>query len=236
MPPGPTLLAGLGILAFYLLTERLGMVPARFEALQHLPLFAVVFQIVDKGPAFVFGAFIYHTIRQLALVNTINSNYVRIDLFNLGPSRAFSKLTASTAVGRVIGMVGWMSLNPDLLADPMSLGFAGLFTAMAVGVFVWPLWGGHRLMQAEKERALHDIALHFEAAFEALEVRIREGDHAAVAMLNGTIASLDIRHRRIRDIPTWPWRPEMARIVLTAIALPLMLMVIQFFVLRALNQ
>ena len=44
------------------------------------------------------------SIRQLRLVNVINSNYVRISLFHLGPLQAFSKLTASTAVGLVIGV------------------------------------------------------------------------------------------------------------------------------------
>ena len=96
MPVRAPLIAGLVTLAFLLFTELLGLAPARFAALEQLPAFAIVFQIIDKAPAFFFGAFFYHTIRQLRLVNTINSNYTRISLFNLGPLQAFSKLTAST--------------------------------------------------------------------------------------------------------------------------------------------
>ena len=54
--------------------------------------------------------------------------------------------------------------------------------------------------------------------------------------MNRTITSLEFQYRRIRDIPTWPWRAETARLVLTAIAIPLVLMVLQYFVLQALNR
>jgi hypothetical protein len=236
MPGRQTLIAGLATLVPYVLMELLWIAPARFAPLEQLPTFAIVFQIVDKAPAFVFGGFFYHTIRQLRLVNTINSNYTRISLFNLGPLQAFSKLTASTAAGLVFGVLGWMSLNPDLLADAVSLGFASSYTILATATFVWPLWGVHRLMEAEKARALREIDERFEAVFAKFNQHLHDNDYAATERLNGTIASLEIQHGRIRAIPTWPWSPETARIALTAIALPLTLMILQFFVLQALNR
>jgi hypothetical protein len=236
MPSRAPLIVGLAILVFLILTERLGIAPLRFAALEQLPIFAVVFHIIDKSPAFVFGAFFYHTVRQLGLVNTINSNYIRLSLFNLGPLQAFSKLTATTAVGLVVGFLGWMLINPDLLADPLSLAFAGSYTILAVAIFVWPLWGVHRLMEMEKARALHEIDLRFETVFASFNQLVYDDDYAATERLNGTIASLEIQYRRISAIPTWPWRPELARIALTAIALPLILMILQFFVLQALDR
>jgi hypothetical protein len=83
MPSGPALIVGLGLLVFYVLMERLWGAPVRFAALEQLPVFAIVFHIIDKAPAFLFGPFFYHTYRQLRLVHTINSNYIRINLFNL---------------------------------------------------------------------------------------------------------------------------------------------------------
>ena len=112
MPSRPPLIAGLTLVVFLILTERLGVEPTRYAALDDLPVFAIVYHVIDKSTAFAFGPFIYHTVRQLRLVNTINSNYVRISLFNLGPLQAFSKLTASTAVGLVVGMYGWMLIFP----------------------------------------------------------------------------------------------------------------------------
>ncbi|NIM93760.1 MAG: hypothetical protein GTO18_08630, partial [Anaerolineales bacterium] len=183
MPSRPTLIAALATLVFLILTERLWIVPIRFAALEQLPIFAIVFHIIDKSPALVFGAFIYHTIRQLRLVNTINANYLRVSLFDLGPLQAFSKLTASTAVGLVVGIYGWMLINPELLADPMSLGFAVLFTILAIAVFVWPLWGVHRLMEIEKARALREIDRRFEAVFSEFNQFVHDDDYAATERL-----------------------------------------------------
>ncbi len=129
-----------------------------------------------------------------------------------------------------------MLINPELLADPVLLGFAAVLTLLSVSVFVWPLWSVHRLMELEKARALQEIDLRFEAVFNKLDQSLQADDYAATTTLNGTIASLEIQHRRIDGIPTWPWSPETARIALTAIALPLILMILQFFVLQVLEQ
>jgi hypothetical protein len=233
MPSGATLIAGLTMLVFAILMERLWIAPVRFATLEQLPIFVIVFQIIDKIPAFLLGALFYHTVRQLRLVNTINSNYIRISLFNLGPSQAFSKLTASTAVGLMAGIYGWMLINPDLLADPISLGFVGALTILAVAVFVWPLWGVHRLVEMEKSRALREIDYRFEAIFAKFDQHLQDDDYAETERLNGTIASLEIKHKRIGEIPTWPWRPETARFALTAIALPLIMTIFQLLTVQA---
>ena len=233
MPSRPTLVAGLIALVPIILLERLWIAPARFAALEQLPIFAIAFHIFDKSPAFVFGAFFYHTVRQLGLVNTILSKHIRISLFNLGPLQGFSKLTASTAVGLVVGSYGWMLINPDLLADPISLGFAGVLTVSAVAAFVWPLWGVHRRVEMEKARALREMDRRFEAISAKFVQRLDDKDYAEIDRLNGTIASLELMRKRIDDMPTWPWRPETARFALTAIALPLILTILQLLAVRA---
>lgn len=235
MPSGGTLIAGLTMLLFFILMEQLWIVPLRYAALEQSPIFAIIFHITDKGSALVFGPFIYHTIRQLRIVNAINSSHIRVNLFNLGPLQAFSRLTASTAVGLLVGVYGWMLINPDLLTDPVTIGFTVINTILAVSVFVWPLFGVHRRMEIEKGRALQEIDLRFEAVFSKFNQLFLDDDSSVIERLNGTIASLTIQHNRISAIPTWPWRPETARFVLTAIALPLVLMIIQFFIAQALN-
>lgn len=229
MPRWAVLISGLVMLAFYVLMERLWNAPIRFAALEEVPTFAIVFHVVDKSSAFGYGAFFYHTIRQLFMVHRVNSKYTRVRLFNLGPLQAFSKLTASTAVGLVVGMYGWMLINPDLLADPVSVGFAVAFTILAVVAFIWPLSGAHRLMESEKQRALSEIDLALESLFSEFNERLGDDDYSAIERLNGILSGLEIQRKRIAAIPTWPWRPETARWALTAIAVPLILTILQLF-------
>ena len=236
MPFLAPLIAGLVLMVSTILTSQVTLPPIRYAALEQLPVFAVVFHIIDKSSAFLFGVVLYHTIRQLRIVDAINSYCTRINLFHLRPLQAFSRLTASTALGLVVFVYVWMLINPELLADPVLIGYIMLFTILAVTVFVWPLWGVHRLMEREKARALREINQRFEALFAKFNQQIDDDDYTATAKLNGTITSLEIQHKRISAIPTWPWSPETARIVLTAIALPLMLMILQYFVLQALNR
>ena len=162
-------------------------------------------------------------------------NHICIDLFNLGPLRAFSRLTASTAVGLVVGIYGWMLINPELLTDPISFGFTIAITILAVAAFVWPLIGVHRLMEMEKENRLHDINLRFEKVFSKFNQKVQDEDYSALESLNWTIAGLEIQQKRIGAIPTWPWKPETARFTLTAIALPLILRVLQFLIEQTFN-
>ncbi len=236
MPVLAPLAAGLILLVLVILMEQLSTVPSRFAVLGQLPMFAVVFQIIDKSSAVMYGVMVYHTIRQLRLVTSVNSSYLRVSLFNAGPSQAFSRLTASTAVGLTVGVFAWLLINPELLASPVSVGFTAAFTILAVAVFVWPLLGAHRRMETEKARMLHDIDNQFEAVFSEFNQRLRDGDYSESKRLHETISSLEIQHKRIAAIPTWPWKPETARVALTAIALPLILMIIQYFVLQALDR
>jgi hypothetical protein len=129
----------------------------------------------------------------------------------------------------------WMFINPELLSDPVNLGLAALFMIFAISLFVWPLYGVHRFMLIEKERILRDLDERSEETFSKFNQRFQEQDYEALERLNGLIASLDVQYRRMEAIPTWPWSSQTAQFVLTAIALPLVLMVIGFFVERAIG-
>lgn len=236
MPILRPLAAGLVIMVSTILIPLVSTAPVRYAALEQLPIFTVVFQIVDKSSALLFGVVIYHTFRQLRLVNSINSNHIRINLFHLRPLHAFSRFTASTALGLLAFLYVWILINPDLLADPVLLAYSMMLTIMAAAIFVWPLWGIHVLLERQKEEALDEINLRSLDLFTKLNQSIDENDYAATERLNGTIASLEIQHKRISDVPTWPWRSETARLAITAIAFPLLLMILQYFALQALNR
>lgn len=236
MPFLAPLLAGLAMTVFAILFPLVATEPERYAALEQFSLFTTVYHIIDKSSAFLFGVVVYHTIRQLRLVNTITAKHIQVNIFQLRPVQAFSSLTAATALGLVVFFYGWILINPELLADPAILVVSTLFTILAVLVFVWPLWGVHRLMVSEKERALHELEQRQEEIFAKFNQHVANDDYAAAEKLNGTILSLDIQYKKIDAVPTWPWRSETARGVLTAVALPVFLMIVQFFVQRALGQ
>lgn len=233
MPAYKPLAAGTILMVLAIIMELAWIEPLAYAVLDELPVFNIVFNIIDKSSAFLYGVFFYHTIRQLRLVNLINTRYARVNLFNLGPLQAFSRLTAATAVGLLIGVYGWLLINPDLLSDPLILGITVLLTLLGVWVFVGPLYGVHGRMVMEKERMLHKIDLEFEALFTKFNRGLQDDDYEAIEPLNMTIASLDIQRKRIAAIPTWPWKPETAQFALTAIATPLVLAVLQFLVKQA---
>ena len=128
-----------------------------------------------------------------------------------------------------------MLINPELLLDPVVLGFIGLITALAVVVFIWPLYGVHQRMVAEKESLLYELDRKFETVFSKFDIGFRNEDYSTIDNLNGTIASLEIQRTKIAAIPTWPWRSETARFALSAVALPLVLTILRFLVERAFN-
>ena len=80
---------------------------------------------------------------------------------------------------------------------------------------------------------IHEIDLEFEELFTKFNQGLQDNNYEAVEPLNMLISSLDIQRKRISAIPTWPWKPETAQFALTAIAIPLVLAVLQFLVKQA---
>ena len=235
MPFLAPLVAGILVMLSTILLPSITISPTRYAVLEQLPIFTVVYHILDKSSAFLFGVFVYHTIHQLRLVNLINKRVENINLFDLNPVQAFSRLTGATAIGLLVFVYPWMLINPELLRDPILLAIVSAYTMIAITVFVWPIWGVHRIIEQEKLKVLHETDRRYEMLIDQFNQHIDGGDYAASEMLHGTIASLDIQHKRIGAVATWPWQSETARIVLTAIALPILLMFLQYFILQALN-
>jgi len=200
-----------------------------------LALFSIIYHMIDKTSAFLFGVILYYLVRHLRLVNSIYEDHTHIDLFQLDPLQALSRVTASTITGLLVFLYAWMLINPELLTDPVLVGIIIIFTIIPVSVFLWPLWGIHRIINQEKSKVLHEMDFRFEAVALRFNHHLDGGDYDSADRLNGIINSLDIQRKRVNDIPTWPWRSGTTRLILTAIALPLMLMIIQYFILQALG-
>ena len=233
MPFVAPLLAGLAITVLTVLAPLVSIEPLRYAILDQTPLFSIIYHIIDKTSAFLFGVILYYLVRHLRLVNSIYEDHTHIDLFQLDPLQSLSRVTASTITGLLVFLYAWMLINPELLTDLVLVGIIIIFTIISVSLFLWPLWGIHRIINREKSKVLHEMDFRFEAVALRFNHHLDGGDYDSADRLNGIINSLDIQRKRVSDIPTWPWRSGTTRLILTAIALPLIMMFLQYFILRA---
>jgi len=234
LPARPTLLASVVTLFIATVLDNLPGAPSSFEALAaDSPTSAALAYFIYLITWCMFGAFIYHTIRQMRLINRIYTRHTRINLFRMGPLYAFSGLSALMAVGLTVPPYGFMAINQEILYDPRSVGVVFLVTVLAAVTFAWPLLGIHRLLVKEKERLLEESSRRLEATIVDLHQRVDSAELEGMMDLNMAIASLQIEQQALSRIPTWPWEPETVRLLITALVLPLVLwgaqIALQFF-------
>jgi hypothetical protein len=236
IPARATLLVGIAVPTYIFLSEAI-VEPYHLAALDAYPISANLLYIFYLMCWLVFGTFIYHAIHQLRLINHIYSKHTRIDLFQSKPLYAFSNITAFTAGSLAMISYGWLVVNPFIsLNDPYVFISLLVILVLAIITFIWPQLGLHRLQVAEKER-LKDVAYQrFESTTADLHRKLNEGELEDMEDLNYAISSLEIELNILRGIPTWPWEPETISVLITALALPLGLWILQFILVRVLGQ
>ena len=82
---------------------------------------------------------------------------------------------------------------------------------------------------------LDEANQRFEAAIVELHRRVDEGQLEGMLDLNQAISALEVEQKTLERIPTWPWQPDTARWLITALLLPMVLWVIQFVLQRVMN-
>ena len=228
LPALPAILAGfVGISCIFLL-EAISGGPYRLEALEAFPISAVLFRILYFILWGAFGTIVYHTFHQLNLIGRIYTQFTRINLFRLKTLYAFSYLTALTAVGLALLPIGFLIANPwATWSDPAVFGAVLTVQIIALATFIWPQFGIHRLQVEEKERLLEDANQRFESMIQVIHQKVDGGKLEGAMDLNMTVSSLQTEIKMIENIPTWPWNPETIRLLITALALPLGVWLIQ---------
>jgi hypothetical protein len=237
LPARSTLLASLAVLTAVLLSEVPGG-PYHLDALDTFPISANLLRFLYLTCWWVFGALMYHAVHQLRLINRIYTRHTHISLFQMKPLYAFSNLTAFTAGSLTLLPYGFLAVNTvnqDVLAnDPVTLVVILIIQFLAVVTFIWPQLGIHRLQTAEKARRLDEVSLRLEAAFVELHQRMDSEKVGEIDDLIKVITILETERNTLKGIPTWPWEPETVRLLITALALPLGLWILQFALQRVL--
>jgi hypothetical protein len=236
LPMRLTLLASLVALTFMALIETIGE-HYHLDPLNSFPISGHTLRFLYWVAWWLFGAFLYHTVRQLRLIDRIYTERTHINLFRMKPLWALSNLTALTAGSLTMIPYGFVLVNPriDWTEDPVVLGFYLVITFFAAATFIWPQLGIHRLQVAEKERLLDEANQRFETTILEMHQRIDSGQLEKITDLNMVLASLEIEKSALRRIATWPWEPEVVRLLVTALAMPLGLWLIQVILQRTLG-
>jgi hypothetical protein len=230
LPARPTLLASVAGVIFAIgVLVLISYAAPDFAA--RLLLFTSTAATIIESAVFVllwwiWGALIYHTVRQLRLVSHIYTSYTRIDIFNLTPLYSFSWLTARTAIGTVLATYAFIVAAPGLMDNPITLGIMAFNFVFAVVAFAWPLLGIHRLLEDAKHHKMASSAVRFEIMAAELH---RRTDHAEFNRMNEMKEGMEaLVHERnvIEKVYTWPWQRETVSGLSTALLLPIILWLI----------
>jgi hypothetical protein len=229
LPAWPTILTSvITIVSIFLLGTATGDVESSMAALSASPIAANLSLAMFWIGWWIFGAFLYHTIHQLGVINRIYTEHTRVHLFAMSPLYAFSGVTALTAVTLAIATYGWTALNPENLSDPISIVIIFFISILALVVFAWPLLGTRRILAREKAQWLDQISLRVEAVFSEIHQRIDDGELEEIDELTKVLALLEAERDTLKSISTWPWSPDTLRLLITALGLPLLLWIIQY--------
>ena len=147
-----------------------------------------------------------------------------------GPLYGFSSVTALTAAILALATYGWTALNPDNLTNLYSIAVIGLITVLALVVFAWPLLGTRRILNKEKSQRLDAVSLRVEAVFDEIHQCVDNEESEKLDELARILSVLETERTTLNRISTWPWTRDALRSLATALALPLLLWIIQFVV------
>ena len=180
----------------------------------------------------LFLILLYHTIRQLRQIGGIHERLGAIDLFAQAPLYALSSLTSRTAVGLILLMIPSLFLIPsgaDISYIAITVVWYGGALAMAVAAFLVPLRGVHDRLVAEKRRLQSETGHRLTTALADLHAAADAGDAGSVDARGKTLAALVAARDVVNRAQTWPWSGGALTGFLSAIALPLLLFMIQRF-------
>ncbi len=226
-PPLGTWLAGLGFAAVagpatYLsehYAQTTGLFTSAAATAVQAPLLAAYLWIT--------GAAGFGIVHQMAVIHRTYLRAARVDVMRPDPLYALSRLTSYSAIAVLLVQYNWIGGNPSILRSQAALWNILGWDALALALFLWPLWGAHRMLADAKSRLLGELGMRVERASRDLRDAVDAGDTSRMAPLKDALLGLEASVRLAERSSTWPWNPETPRMVLSALLLPLGAWVLQ---------
>jgi len=230
LPASKAIYSSILALLFLFSTEYMGGGPYQFEEMAGYPLSASLSRGTYVVCWWFFGVFIYHAIHHLGLINRIYSHHTLVDLFRMKPLYGLSNLAALTAGSLIMLPYGFLYINPDVqLTDPIVLITYLIISSIPLIIFFWPQLGIHNLQKQERGRLLNEAYNRYQKAVNNLHQHVDEENYKEMANISMAFGSLDMEIRTIKRVSTCPWQPEALRWLLTALILPLLMWLTQYF-------
>lgn len=172
--------------------------------------------------------YFYQVIRQTRQIRQFYSHIEKIDLFNLNPLYAFSKMTALLAIFIfAVVYVTPLVLDPASLQSDIVIIQSYFFVALSLGIFYIPLAGVNRRLIAEKDVLLRKVTDRIELMLARIHHAVETQDYSDVNGMRTVLLSLKEEKELIESVPTWPWKPSTFRGLISAILLPITIWLIQ---------
>jgi hypothetical protein len=191
--------------------------------------FIVTSIIAGLFPFFIGSTIYYHSIRQLRLVNRTVKMVKQFNLFHLEPVYTFSRVTARTGIAWVLLLSFTLLLFPIQLSTLPTLVMFAIQIVLAIAAFMLPLWVVHQRLIEEKRRLVSELNQRVEETIAKLHLNLDKNQLNEVPQLNDALAALNAEREILNKIPTWPWPTGVLTGFLSAIVLPVVLFLLQFF-------
>jgi hypothetical protein len=176
-----------------------------------------------------FTPFFYHMWHQLHEIDRLHRNWAEVNLSNVHPMYALSRVTGLAALGMVLINYGWYLTQPGLdLRSPVWIGEGIINVSIVLILFIWPMWSAHRLLSEAKEQSTVALAGRKEMARRQLNGAFEAGELDRVDPLGKVLTAFEAESLELSKVATWPWTQGLFRWLLGAVLLPTVLWFIQF--------
>jgi hypothetical protein len=185
-----------------------------------LVVFVAYLPIATLGYALVMLAFV-HTAHQLRLVARIHRDATAVDPFDRTSVYAFSSMTAVTGLAYAASGYFTLLFNGTFQAgNVIATVVVVTVFALAIVCFILPLWGVHDRLVDEKRVLAREVEVRLSRLTEEMYRRIELGEFEATKAVSDALVGVGDIRKRISDIPTWPWRPQVLTGFLSALLVP----------------
>lgn len=172
--------------------------------------------------------YLYQTLRRLGLVNKMYAMVKDINIFKQQPLYSLSSFNVKT------GFVWILFINLNIISvvlqtGPQATRFPLLFaqSLLVIAVFLFPVLGIHNRILQAKEALLNENGEKLRAINMELHQSLDRREHTEIVAYERGVAALISMRNEIEKSPTWPWDPGTFRGFLSAIFLPVLLFIIQ---------